>query len=126
MSNLIFFVNNASDEEFFDSKTGIYTIFDKSNLIDFYIYNFYILHKDFWYKNYFIVRNTYPNKFYFIPWDFDNSFGQLGWTFLDSDVNPEASIRSQHELFNRLLNNEEFMKDCKNRWFTIREKLWTD
>jgi len=126
MSNLIFFVNNASDEAFFDSKTGIYTIFDKSNLIDFYLYNFFILHKDFWYKNYLIVRNTYPSKFYLIPWDFDASFGQLGWRFLDSDLNPEASIRSQHELFNRLLSNEEFMKNCKNRWFTIREKLWTD
>jgi hypothetical protein len=126
MTDLFNFVSNTSDEVFFDSRTGIYSKFDKLNLIDFFLYNFFINHKDFWNTNYFIVRNTEPSKFYLIPWDFDGSFGQRGWTIFDYKENPESKIFDENELFNRLICNEEFMKDCKNRWSYLREEVWTD
>jgi len=125
LRDLFFFINNTSDEEFFDTNTGIYSKFDKLNLMDFYIYNFFILHIDFWYTNYYLVRNTNPNKFFLIPWDFDGSFGQWADELYSPYYDPSPAIH-QNALFERLINNDEFMQDCKNRWFDLREKLWTD
>jgi hypothetical protein len=53
MADLIEFINNSDDDDFFDPKSGVYTIFDKQNLIDFYVYNYFILHEDFWWTNFF-------------------------------------------------------------------------
>ena len=126
LTDLFNFVNNSDDNEFFDLKTGIYSKFDKLNLIDFFIFNFFILHEDFWHTNYFIIRDTYPSKFFLIPWDFDGSFCRLGRTQYDSDQNPELVIRERNELFNRLMDNENFRQDCNNRWKYLREELWTE
>jgi len=126
LSELILFITNSSDEEFFNSETGIYSLFDKQNLIDFLIFNFFINHKDFWNVNYYIVRNSYPSKFYLIPWDFDGSFGQRGWIIFDFDDNPENTIFQENRLFQRLLDNEDFRRDCSNRWKFLREDLWTE
>jgi len=126
LTELIEFVNNSDDDVFFNLETGIYTKFDKLNLIDFYLYNFFILHTDFWYKNYLIIRNTNPNKFYFIPLDFDGSLGQLGWILDLPNADHKSFIAYAHRLFERLINNENFMSECKNRWFQLRKTLWTD
>ena len=75
MNDLVNFLNNSTESEFFHPSTGIYSIFDKQNLIDFYVFNYFTFHLDFWNKNYFIMRNTYPSKFFLIPWDFDGSLG---------------------------------------------------
>lgn len=126
LPNLYNLFTNTSDEEFFDPDAGIYSKFDKVSLIDFYIYNFFILHRDFWHSNYFIVRNTNPSKFFLVPWDFDNCFGQFGGRFHNSFTNDEEEIRNFNELYDRLLNNKDFKQDCKNRWNYLREELWTD
>lgn len=126
LTTLIEFVNNTSDDIFFNPETGIYTKFDKLNLVDFYIYNFFILHTDFWYKNYLLIRNSYPNKFCFVPLDFDGSLGQIGWFLEDSKANHEVFIAYTHRMFERLINNDDFMVDCKNRWAQLRETIWTD
>ncbi len=126
LRDLTYFINNSSNEKFFDSKTGIYSKFDKTNLIDFFLFNFFILHKDFWSNNLFLVRNTYPNKFFLIPWDYDGCFGQFGWLKYSSDENPEEEIRINSELFTRLIDNEDFMQESGSRWFQLREELWTD
>ena len=126
LPDLIYFINNANDVEFVDFDSGIYTKFDKLNLIDYYLYNVFINHKDCWLKNYFIVRDTYPSKFYLVPWDFDGSFGQWGWVKYNSDDNPESEMKRDNILWKRLLENREFLQDCKNRWFLLREELWTE
>ena len=126
LSELIDFVVNSPNETFFDENSGIYTIFDKLNLVDFYIFNYFIHHKDFWYSNYFIVRNTAPSMFFLVPWDFDKCLGQFAWNLHDSDNNPELSIREDNKLFNRLLGNSEFMACCSSRWLELRETLWTE
>lgn len=126
LPNLISFVTNTTDNEFFNPETGIYALFDKLNLIDFFLFNYFILHGDFWNTNYYIVRNSNPNKFFLVPWDFDGSLGQRGWTLFDSDENPENKIFSKNELYRRLLNNEDFKQECKNRWIYLRDILWTE
>jgi len=125
-SRLIPIIINSSEEEFFDLETGVYSIFDKQNLIDFYIFNFFILHKDFWSHNYFLVRNSNPNKFFLIPWDFDVSFGQSLNTKFRSSENPESEIRSRNYLYSRLIRNSEFRKAVKERWFALRHSNWTE
>ncbi len=126
LPELIYFIAKTTDEEFFNDETGVYSLFEKQNLIDFFIFNYFINHKDFWDVNYYIVRNTYPSKFFLIPWDFDGSFGQRGWTLYDIDENPETIINSKNMLFKRLLNNQDFKQACKNRWNYLRDFLWTD
>ncbi|MFX1258132.1 MAG: CotH kinase family protein [Promethearchaeota archaeon] len=125
VTDLIYFIKNANNSEFFNLDNGIYTIFDKNNLIDFYLYNFFIYHNDFWDNNYFLIRNTAPHKFFLIPWDFDGSFGQLRGKLFDADLSHESFIKENNELFNRLLSNTSFLQECKDRWFELREKLWT-
>ncbi|MBD3341280.1 MAG: hypothetical protein GF353_19390 [Candidatus Lokiarchaeota archaeon] len=119
-------IRDSSDEQLFNESNGIFTVFHKENLIDFFIFNFFILHKDFWSQNYFLVRNTHPSKFFLIPWDFDSSFGQFLGREYEADENPEYDIKKRNYLFYRLLNNAEFMKEAKERWFDLRESLWSE
>ena len=126
LSELIPFVSDSSEEELFHPETGIYSKFDKLNLIDFYIFNYFILHEDFWDKNYFLVRNTYPGKFFLIPWDYDYCFGQFAWNEYDPERNEESDIRQLNNLFNRLLNNEDYRTCVKDRWFNLRLSIWSD
>lgn len=126
MPELVYFIRDTSDEEFFDEKSGIYTKFDKQNLIDFFVFNFFILHDDFWDHNYFIVRNSYPSKFFLVPWDFDRCFGQWLTRNSEPSTNHEQFIKSNNKLFDRLLDNQNFLNEAKNRWFQLRQELWTE
>ncbi|TFF88758.1 MAG: hypothetical protein EU548_08450 [Promethearchaeota archaeon] len=125
-SRLIPFISNTPEEEFFNDSNGIYTQFEEINLIDFFIFNFFILHLDFWSHNYFLVRNTYPSKFFLIPWDFDSSFGQFLGRKYDPTDNQESEIFKRNYLYLRLMNNEDFKENVKERWFSLRETIWTD
>ncbi|MFX1500040.1 MAG: CotH kinase family protein [Promethearchaeota archaeon] len=123
IEDLTLFINNTSNQEFFDKTTGIFTKFDKMNLIDFYLFNFFILHNDFWSKNFYLVRNSMPSKFFLIPWDFDGSFGQYGWIKYDS--NTRDYFCRGNVLFERLVQNEEFIQEVNLRWVELRANLWT-
>ena len=124
-SKLIPFIRDTSYNEFIDATEGIYSIFDKLNLIDFLIFNYFILHKDFWSHNYYLVRNSSPSKFILIPWDFDVSFGQSLNEKYSSSENLESEIRSRNFLYRRLMFNKDFMREVKERWLFLRESLWT-
>ena len=125
MNELVYFIQNTPDVDFFD-ENGIYSKFDKQNLIDFYVFNYLILHDDFWDHNYFIVRNANPSKFFLVPWDFDRCFGQWLRRNNAPEQNDEKFVRDNNLLFERLLDNNEFRNDCKARWFELREILWTE
>lgn len=117
---------NTSNDLFFDSEQGIFSKFSKINLIDFLIFNFFIDHRDFWNKNYYIVRNSYPSQFFLIPCDYDGCLGQYGWNSYDAEYDTETFIRNNNRLFARLIDNADFMQECINRWFELREVLWTE
>lgn len=123
LSKLFSFICDTSDEEFFNSTDNIYSKFYKENIIDFFLYNYFNLHRDFWSKNYFLIRNSEPSKFFLVPWDFDGSFGQFGWWKYDTDINDESEIRERSILYDRLLGNDEFRQDCKSRWIELREDI---
>jgi len=126
MGDLVSFVRDTPNDVFFDEEFGVYSKFDKQNLIDFFVYNFFILHDDFWDHNYFIVRNTYPSKFFLVPWDFDRCFGQWLTRNSSPETNHEEFILNNNELYNRLLNNDGFREECKARWNQLRVELWTE
>ena len=126
MTELSGFISYTSESEFFNSSTGIYSRFNKLNLIDFYLFNYFILHKDFWGQNYFLVRDTVPNLFYLVPWDFDPSFGQYLGRKYSSSEDPTREIFQRNYLYYRLLNNEEFIIEVKKRWFFLRQTIWTE
>ncbi|MBD3256025.1 MAG: hypothetical protein GF383_13095 [Candidatus Lokiarchaeota archaeon] len=125
MNYIVRFINCVDNNTFFSLTNGIFSLFEKSNLIDFYLYNYFNMHLDFWSNNYFIIRNSYPNKFFLIPWDYDKSFGQYGWERYAAAKDQQKDICNQSQLFNRLLQNSSFLKECKDRWFYLRRSLWT-
>jgi len=126
LTELTRFIINTTDEEFFNSKKGIYSKFDKLNLVDFFLFNYFQAHTDFWSNNFYIVRNTYPSKFFLVPWDFDGCFGQKGIEKFSPTEDYLALIKDVNGLYERLLDNEEFKLECKNRWSYLRENLWTE
>jgi len=126
LNELTRFITNSSDEEFFHSENGIYNKFDKLNLIDFFLFNYFQAHTDFWSNNFYVVRNTNPNKFFLVPWDFDGCFGQKGNGKSSPKEDYESLIREVNGLYDRLLDHEEFKLECKDRWFYLREKLLTE
>ena len=126
MEELVEFITDTDDKEFFNKSNGIFTIFDEQNLIDFYVYNFFILHKDFWEANYFIIRNSYPNKLWLFPWDYDNSWGQSLRYKTPSTENHTSKIRELNALYDRLLQNETFLENCTSRWKELRDNIWTE
>ena len=126
MIDLISFISSTTNEEFFEPDTGIYTKFDKTNLVDFFIFSFFILHRDIWDNNFFIIRDTHPNKYYLVPWDFDYTLGQKLSKKYRYDENPELDIHEKNKLFSRLISNKDFMEASKKRWNELRVDLWTD
>ncbi len=116
------FISNSTDEEFFSSTDGVYRRFDKTNLINLYLFNSLIQHRDFWGNNYFLVKSIQQDTFYFLPWDFDSSFDQF-FVFLHNDTMEFQII--PNILFSRLLSNHEFITDFKQRWDDLRNCEWS-
>ncbi len=125
LPELFSFICDASDEDFFNNTENIYTIFDNENLIDFFLFNYFNFHRDFWSKNYFIIRDTAPSKFFLIPWDFDGSFGQFGWWKYGTERDDESKLRERSVLYDRLLDNDEFRQNCIERWDELREEIFS-
>jgi len=123
---LINLVNTSKNSTFYHPQNGIYANFSEINLIDYFLFNFFILHGDFWDKNYFIVRNSHDTLFYLIPWDFDISFGQNATTKYDNTSTPIQEIRSKNRLYDRLLYNQTFRQNCTNRWNDLRSSIWSN
>ncbi|HEY0087925.1 MAG TPA: CotH kinase family protein, partial [Candidatus Lokiarchaeia archaeon] len=54
------------------------------------------------------------------------SLGQFAWNTYDPTSEPTSEIKDYNELFNRLSNNDDFMNDCKIRWFELRKQIWSE
>ena len=44
---------------------------------------------------------------------------------IQTSVAPEE-INEVNHLFKRLINNDSFLEECKERWFYLRNVLWTE
>jgi hypothetical protein len=126
LPTLIEFVNNSINSTFYHPQNGIYANFSEVNLIDYFLFNFFILHGDFWDKNYFIARNSHDTLFYLIPWDFDISFGQNATTTYGNTTDPIEEIRLKNRLYERLLQNKTFRQNCSARWNELRGDIWNN
>ncbi len=126
LPTLINFVNNSENSTFYHPQNGIFSNFSEINLIDYFLFNFFILHGDFWDKNYFIVRNSHDTLFYLVPWDFDISFGQNATTEYDNETIPISEIRLKNRLYDRLLGNQTFWQNCSKRWDELRNSVWSN
>jgi hypothetical protein len=69
------------------------------------------------------VRNSSPEKFFLIPWDFDACFGQLGWRVYNFTM---IDTYYKNVLWYRLMKNNSFKIEIKERWKNLRENLWTE
>ena len=126
LPTLIEFVNKSINSTFYHPQNGIYANFSEVNLIDYFLFNFFILHGDFWDKNYFIARNSHDTLFYLIPWDFDISFGQNATTTYGNTTDPIEEIRLKNRLYERLLQNKTFRQNCSARWNELRGDIWNN
>ena len=122
MGDLINFIYESSDEDFYNESHGIFSKLDKTNVIDHLLFNFYINHRDYWHRNYFFVRNSHPSKIFFFPWDYDACFGQYGW--LLDPIDDVPGFKGGCYLYKRLMNNSAFCEDLKERWEFLRERIF--
>lgn len=134
--NITQFINNASEELFFNNEDGIFTIFDKSSLIDNLLFGLLVGHEIIEGSSYYLIYNhTTSANSYFIPWDFAQSWGFSKHgsipndLWLNSDENQIDSV-VWSKLYYRLLFpensslNDVFMTEILNRWSYIRTNVW--
>ncbi|MFX1523651.1 MAG: CotH kinase family protein [Promethearchaeota archaeon] len=135
--NLTEFINNASEPEYFDNLSGIFSFFDKNSIIDTLLFGLFVGHEILEGSSYYLIYNhKAPAKFTFIPWNFAQSWGYSEHGLIPNDIwlnEDDNQIDSVvwSNLYHRLLFPEnflinfEFLSDVINRWNYIRNNIWT-
>ncbi|MHA2267207.1 MAG: CotH kinase family protein [Promethearchaeota archaeon] len=130
------FINNASEEVFFNGATGIFTFFDKISLIDNLLFGLFVGHEIIEGSSYYLIFDYDSTAgYFFIPWYFAQSWGfsEHGTIPIDFWLNSGANrIESVvwSKLFHRLLFpnnssiNDEFITEIINRWSYLRLNYW--
>ncbi len=134
--NLTTFVQNRSEEDFFNEEMGIFTIFNKKEIIDNLLFGLLTGHEILEGSSYYLIFNQkYSAGYFFLPWNFAQS-----WGFSKEGTIPDDLWLNQNEinsvcwskLYYRLLFpsnpsiNNEFLSEIKTRWNYIRSNLWKD
>lgn len=114
----------ASNSSAVDFIGGIATQVDLANLLDYYIFIFWIGAIDNHGKNTYWLREENDQAFVVLPWDLDLTWGRDGWgnsAGLSIDFLPNSS------LYNRLLtlNPDNFRGKLQTRWQQLRATLAT-
>ncbi|MFX0080970.1 MAG: CotH kinase family protein [Candidatus Hodarchaeota archaeon] len=130
------FIHNASEEEFFNKENGVFTVFDKSSIIDNLLFGLLVGHEIIEGSSYYLILNQKSEVgFFFLPWNFAQSWG----FYKDGRIPIELWLnRENHEitsivwskLYHRLLFpenssiNNKFISEIVNRWSYIRTNYW--
>jgi len=134
--NLTQFINNTSEENFFNEEYGIFTILDKSEIIDNLLFGLLVGHEIIEGSSYYLIQNQKNTPtFFFLPWNFGQSWGfsKDGSIPIDlwlNENNNEIESVCWSNLYHRLLFpnnpsiNNDFISEIKNRWSYIRSVLW--
>ncbi|KKM82679.1 hypothetical protein LCGC14_1317120, partial [marine sediment metagenome] len=134
--NLTQFINNTSEENFFNEEYGIFTIFDKSEIIDNLLFGLLVGHEIIEGSSYYLINNLKnPEGFFFLPWNFAQSWGFSKDGFIPNDLwlnetTNEIESVCWSKLYYRLLFpsnisiNNEFVSEIKNRWGYVRSNMW--
>ncbi len=138
--DLIDFVLNSTEEEFYDENTGIFSLLDKNSVIDNFLFGLFSGNNIIEGFSYFLIYNHERAEnsagFSFLPWHFEQSFGYSKYGKIpqslwlnkeDNKIDPVV----WSNLYNRLLFPEEsssinsnFLSDVKNRWNNIFNNYW--
>ena len=134
--NLTQFINSTSEENFFNGEHGIFTIFDKSEIIDNLLFGLLTGHEIIEGSSYYLINNQKnPEGFFFLPWNFAQSWGFSkegsipNDLWLNENTNEIESV-CWSKLYYRLLFpdnpliNNEFISEIKNRWGYVRSNMW--
>lgn len=133
---LVEFINNASEPEFFDSISGIFSFFDKNSIIDNLLFGLFVGHEIIEGSSYYLIySHKAPIKFTFVPWNFAQSWGYYEHGMIPNDIwlnDIDNQIDSVvwSKLYHRLLFPEnflinfEFLSDIINRWSYVRNNIW--
>ena len=112
----------GSDARFFDPKTGVESLVDLDEALDFYLLVLLTSNSDGITKNYFLARpapapDAPARRFVFVPWDYDGTFGR-NW---DATPFPHDVWLSNH-LFDRLMARPEIRARMAARWRQVRAR----
>ena len=133
--DLVEFVLNSTEEDFFDDNTGIFTKFNKDSLIDNLLFGLLTGHEIIEGSSFYLVYDKNTAKYDLLPWNFGQSWGFNIYGTVSSDLwfdIDKTGIESVlwSNLYNRLLfpeNNvfkNEILIDIANRWSEISYNIW--
>ncbi|MHA2281117.1 MAG: CotH kinase family protein [Promethearchaeota archaeon] len=134
--NLTQFIQNTSEEDFFNEQHGIFTIFEKSEIIDNLLFGLLTGHEIIEGSSYYLIYNQKnPSEFFFLPWNFAQSWGFSKDGSIPDDIwlnesNNEIVSVCWSKLYHRLLFpinpsiNDEFVSEIKSRWSYVRSTVW--
>ncbi len=110
------FLHNSLPEKFTDEKSGIDSLFDLDNIIDFHLLLLVTNNGDGVVNNNYLYRQNVNTPYKICPYDFDHSFGRDG----DGSLNPHDFVElTRNKLITRLLETNAF--NYKNR---LKEKYY--
>ncbi|MFW9940310.1 MAG: CotH kinase family protein [Candidatus Thorarchaeota archaeon] len=134
--NLTEFIHNATDNEFFDYENGIFSIFDKTSIIDNLLFGLLVGHEFIEGSSYYLALNQESERgFFFLPWNFAQSWGfsKHGSVPIElwlNRTNYEINSVVWSKLYYRLLFpenpsiNDVLISEIINRWNYIRTNYW--
>lgn len=133
--DLVEFVLNSTEEDFFDDITGIFSKFNKNSLIDNLLFGLLTGHEIIEGSSFYLVYDKDSAKYNLLPWNFEQSWGFNNHGTVDSDLwfdldkNGIESVLWSN-LYHRLLFPEniaikdEILTDITDRWSEIRNEVW--
>jgi len=114
LTDLILFVNNSSDDEFADAGDGFSTMASVESYYDWWFFSSIISAGDSMNKNAYHYHNPH-GLWYFLPWDYNQSFGQ---NYITKRKSPSFSkyAQSQNGIFKRLVNHPSYETAQNSRY----------
>ena len=134
--NLTEFIQNATEQEFFNNETGIFSIFDKGSIIDNFLFGLLVGHEITEGSSCYLALNQKSESgFFFLPWDFSQSWGysKHGTIPLNLWLNENQNVIESvvwSKLYYRLLLpenlsiNDDFMAEIIDRWNFLKANFW--
>jgi spore coat protein CotH len=134
--NLTQLIQNTSEEDFFNEQHGIFTVFEKSEIIDNLLFGLFTGHEIIEGSSYYLIYNEKnPARFSILPWNFGQSWGfskdgSIPNNIWLNETQNEIDSVCWSKLYQRLLFpinpsiNDEFVSEIKNRWSYVRSHAW--
>ncbi len=118
LEEFITFINNSSETTF---NSDFSDIADTQSYYDWWFFTSLLNAKDSMGKNSYHYQDiSSDGKWHYIPWDFNESFGQ-SWNTKRTDNSFSTDSPFKNEIFNRLIMNSDFTSTFNARYKTLLE-----